>query len=43
MKIRPVEAQWFHAETRTGKHVKANSLLSQIWESTQQETEEISK
>jgi hypothetical protein len=30
MKIRPVEAQWFHAETRTGKHVEANSRISQI-------------
>ena len=35
-KIRPVGAQLFHADGRTGTHDDANSRFAQFWERTQQ-------
>jgi len=34
MKIRPVEAQLFHANRRTDRHDEANCRFSQFYEST---------
>jgi len=32
MKIRPVEAELFHAEGQTDRHDEANSRFSQVYE-----------